>query len=861
MPVPTPGRQRKWLLLLGVAVFLPVFALILPLLVEQVVLPRVLENAGLAGYRAAVSRFGPRGCTLHITETPKNAFFSTGTLQLDWTVTGLLRGRVQRMAGIGLLINAAPPAFDRSPAKSPGTGVKEPPLLIDRLELRNCFLALPRYESSLLLPLSFAGQRQEQAAEGGDPLQYQLLLHVAGQELSGNLTTNPAGHFNGTGRATLNFSSLSAALAIPDRQKLQGSSLLDIEFSGMISPLRLDRLSITSRLDNFQTNPGQALTLSSATGGALITLSGADKIYRLQGSNFILGGAMDAELAFACDISNKEGIFSWQGNVTLLPGTGRRFGDQAVLDQAQLLTLSHQGRRKEDGIEINLQADAPATQGQSLYALRFQGNLLQMERLTAKARAVVLPQNAAQWLTIDFAIRTGLSADFANGRVRIPSAAFQGTAVIPADPNDKRPTLRGQLELTDGSLALNSPKLRMQAINLTLPLTWPGQADTDQGELQIKDVFLDQARLAAFDGVITQAEDSFSLKGETRSVLLPENSINVNADLQPFRPGGPFARATWSAAQSRISVQDLALLHPSLKPLTGTARLDLKGQLLLDQCGLRGSLAANVQNGNIAIAETDLHLENISFNLGLPHLPELETAPAQRLHIGTVRSRKIEITDLDTAFRIESPDSLFIENISAGWSGGRIFISGLRLHKDLSELEFALICNHLRLAEVLSQLGLAEAEGVGTVSGRIPVVYQDRQIRIDNGFLFTPPGEQGILKIRKSNHLDVNLPRDTPQLSPLHFAGAALRDFGYNWARLNLLSQEDNLLLKLQIDGKPRQRLPYRFDAQNSVFARLKEGAPGGIDQPVKLDVNFTVPLNEMLSNQQIPLPLLRNLK
>ena len=162
---------------------------------------------------------------------------------------------------------------------------------------------------------------------------------------------------------------------------------------------------------------------------------------------------------------------------------------------------------------------------------------------------------------------------------------------------------------------------------------------------------------------------------------------------------------------------------------------------------------------------------------------------------------------------------------------------------------------------MLTQLGLAEAEGGGSVSGRIPLVYRDRKIRVDDGFLFTSPGDKGTLKIIRSSHLDVGLPADTPQLSPLHFAGAALRDFEYNWAKLNIFSEEENLLLKLQIDGRPRQRLPYRFDAQNSVFVRLAEGAPGGIDQPVKLDVNFKVPVNELMRNQQILQPLLRKLK
>jgi hypothetical protein len=202
--------------------------------------------------------------------------------------------------------------------------------------------------------------------------------------------------------------------------------------------------------------------------------------------------------------------------------------------------------------------------------------------------------------------------------------------------------------------------------------------------------------------------------------------------------------------------------------------------------------------------------------------------------------------DVIIAFQVESPESLFIERISGRWSGGRIFTGGFRLRPDMQEVEIALICDRLELAQILSQLGLAEAEGEGRMSGRIPLLYADQTIFVDDGFLFTTPGERGNLRIRQSEYLTTGIPADVAQFSPLHFAGAALGNFEYNWAKLNVNSQEENLLLMLQIDGKPKERLPYRFDAERNLFVRLEKGDAGGIDQPIKLDVNFRVPVNEL---------------
>jgi hypothetical protein len=83
-----------------------------------------------------------------------------------------------------------------------------------------------------------------------------------------------------------------------------------------------------------------------------------------------------------------------------------------------------------------------------------------------------------------------------------------------------------------------------------------------------------------------------------------------------------------------------------------------------------------------------------------------------------------------------------------------------------------------------------------------------------------------------------------------------MADFEYNWAKLQIKSEDENLLLKLQVDGKPTEKLPFRFDAKNNVFVRLDDGSKGGIDQPIQLDVNFNVPVNEIFYYKDKLMPL-----
>ena len=214
------------------------------------------------------------------------------------------------------------------------------------------------------------------------------------------------------------------------------------------------------------------------------------------------------------------------------------------------------------------------------------------------------------------------------------------------------------------------------------------------------------------------------------------------------------------------------------------------------------------------------------------------------------------VNDVEVWFEVESSRSLFIEKISGRWSEGRVFTSSFRLQKDQEEFDLAIFCDRLELSSILSQFSLAEAGGEGRMSGRVPIAYAKGKFFIDDGFLFSSPGEKGHLKIKKSNYLETTIPADVPHFSPLHFAGAAMADFEYNWAKLQIKSEGENLLLKLQVDGKPKEKLPFRFDARNNVFVRLDDESKGGIDQPIKLDVNFNVPVNEMFYYKDKLMPL-----
>jgi hypothetical protein len=95
--------------------------------------------------------------------------------------------------------------------------------------------------------------------------------------------------------------------------------------------------------------------------------------------------------------------------------------------------------------------------------------------------------------------------------------------------------------------------------------------------------------------------------------------------------------------------------------------------------------------------------------------------------------------------------------------------------------------------------------------------------------------------------LKAGIPKDTPQYSQLDFAGEALKNFQYNWAKLRLHSQGEELLLEISLDGQPAQPIPFRYNSRLGSFSRLEVGETDGIIHPILLDLNLRLPFQQIL--------------
>ena len=106
--------------------------------------------------------------------------------------------------------------------------------------------------------------------------------------------------------------------------------------------------------------------------------------------------------------------------------------------------------------------------------------------------------------------------------------------------------------------------------------------------------------------------------------------------------------------------------------------------------------------------------------------------------------------------------------------------------------------------------------------------------------------------------LTAGIPENTPQFAQVDLAVEALKSYEYTWAKLGIDTEGENLRLNLQFDGRPTGPLPFVYQKEFGGFVRVSADHPGSVFQGIRLDVNFRLPLDQLLQYRQL-LELMNN--
>ncbi|MFP4476629.1 MAG: YdbH domain-containing protein [Desulfatibacillaceae bacterium] len=513
-------------------------------------------------------------------------------------------------------------------------------------------------------------------------------------------------------------------------------------------------------------------------------------------------------------------------------GAGRAGGKGAEV------TAAVQYAARGDGAEYTV--DAKGVVDRVSFALADTTGSVGKLRFAAKGELVPGAGDPGS-LSLDLA---GYGVDARTGEIRFAAraASLRGRAF----PGDGSPRFTGALAVEKGRA--DAPDAEITGIELSMPVAWPPPERGRVGTLRVAGIFAGGRGLGSASAEVRQTRAGAAFSGKHENDLL--SGLRVGFAGEATLPGGsPTLVEAGFTAEPYDPAGGFPMenLLPDMPGMLAGGELGLEGEARLTVCGVEAEAMARLENGWIDYADMGLSVRGLSTRMRLPLLPKIVSAPAQPLSFSAVTLGKFVFSDGSARYRVEGPDSLLIEEARTNWGGGVVHVSATRVRPGVRRLDLVFYCDRVRIDEVLGQLGGMTAEGSGTVSGRVPIEIREDGIDFGDAFLYSAPGDGGKLNVTGADVLTRAIPEGTPQHAQLQLAQAALEDYDYEWVRVSLDTEGDQLLVSLNMDGKPAKTLPFIPSREFGGFMKVRTEGQGSNFQGIQFDINLRFPLEDML--------------
>ncbi len=434
--------------------------------------------------------------------------------------------------------------------------------------------------------------------------------------------------------------------------------------------------------------------------------------------------------------------------------------------------------------------------------------------------------------------------------VQIPQTIFR--AQIRQTRNSPL-SLVGDLEIARARVDDPQYGFKVRGLSGRIPLGWPQSRKTPAGKIKAAGIQWRSHQLGGLQGALNQQPAGLQAEIQHNSKLFPGLFVHINMKADKTGAALAFQVPTYQPKKDL----DLGLFSSAAAGLMVNGRLEARAEMIFKGASAQSNARVKIDNGRLQDESRNMNLTGISLDLHLDDLMALSSPPGQKFRIEALEYGRMTAADFDVDFKIEPGHSVFIKNAGLHWCQGDINVKPFRITPGVEEYDLTLLCDGLNLSMLLEQLEAAKASGDGTVSGRIPLRWSKGRLGFHNGVLSSPAGVASVIRISDTDYLLAGLPPDTPQRIQLEIATEALKDYTYKWAKLHLHSQQDDLLVQLQVDGKPNRLLPFAFDKQLGSFKRVP-GKGQAEFKGISIDLNFKSPLDEILHYKKLLTPKLQ---
>lgn len=390
---------------------------------------------------------------------------------------------------------------------------------------------------------------------------------------------------------------------------------------------------------------------------------------------------------------------------------------------------------------------------------------------------------------------------------------------------------------------------RANGVYVELPVTYPFKDTKEFGRVGARQIIVQDTVRAAVSANVSQTSDfAVDIAGKVTSAQVPGLAVDFSTRAGMDASMAPFAKGTMHTNQFSITQDTVMPFVPAISGMYDF-KFNISAQSNFSYINQTINSSADIQvsGGTIKFVESGFLASGIYADLHFKNLMLPETLPGQYLNIDRFDAGRFNCNNTRIRFSLEDGRFINVENLKFNWCNGIVSTEAFRLPSDDDIIDITLYCDRLGMEDLFYQLGAFDAEGGGTLSGRIPVVVKNTKIGFDDGFLFSTPGQGGRIYIRNLDKMLVGIPKNTMEYAQLDLAGEALRNFEYNWVTLKLNSHGETLAVNMQLDGKPLSSLPFEYNQNLNAFIRVDAQSPGSNFQGIKLDVNLNLPFNQVI--------------
>lgn len=839
------GFYKKWvagglagLLLLGM-----LWAL-LPGYLERRLVRMAAEAIPGATLSLEVRRLGLSGADLAALKLSSSTgpILVIDSIRVDYSLLGLFAGHVERivLAGVQVdgqlkdnaLVIPGLAGLVRKEAPRPAqTGVPQSPLLswtFSSLAIENGLLRCRMSGGEFLVPVAGTIVQQDPVGIGdaAAALHGELRVSLAGEELRCGLKFLPrSGQLDVAMHAKkIRLGALTFPEETASRFLLSGAADLQGRATLRLSPLQLGDFDLAMAVDGLEARAGGFTLRGPGTEPLHLAMHGNHTAMEGRLNGVVLSGGLAAEMknfagTLEFGVEGPLATLAWHGSVALPGG-----GEESLLGADASVVL-----HKEKNSSWRLDGRITPTTGDT--PLAYDSILLTGKGDPLGHSTVQAEMGNLRWQ------KNGISAT-------LPRLVLRGDSLATGNGAGQR---KIELSFSQGSVDMASGVVA-SGFSGTVPLSWPPvEKEGAGGEITMDRLLLNGNDLGGVRLAITQQGRKFILAGSHKSLALEGATLDLQGQLGLDAANVFFADLGLRIRRHGFTAFDLGRYAGYKDEITMTGEIEGGASLQVKGKNRKGELSVQLHDGRLDMPTRKATVQGINFSLAMPDLLSRRSADAQQLTFAEARLGDLLFQDGRVVYQLLSPDTLFVEGLSLSWSGGRVYSQPLRLKQDRRNYDLVLFCDRLKLSRILEQFGVQDAEGEGTVSGRIPLLVADGKLQFGDGFLFSSPGEGGVIKVRGLDALTAGLPKNSPQFAQLDFAGEALRNFQYNWVKLLLVTEAENLVLQMKLDGQPAQPIPFKYDRALGTFSRLEVGSAGGIRHPIRLDMNLRMPLDKVL--------------